>query len=112
MLEKFTKDSGVVKIWVSLVLTGVYEFEDVPEIKNLKDVVAEVINEMTGGVAMVGPKVEETPVAEKPAAEDPVEASVMDESTESQPVNDDPSIDLMAAPETSETEEAIPAEMA
>ncbi|BDH62300.1 hypothetical protein MTP04_24300 [Lysinibacillus sp. PLM2] len=41
----FTKDSGLVKVWVSLVLTGTYTLEDVPELYNLKEVVTEVVNE-------------------------------------------------------------------
>lgn len=41
----FTKDSGLVKVWVSLVLNGTYSLEQVPELLNLKDVVTEVVNE-------------------------------------------------------------------
>lgn len=41
----FTKDSGLVKVWVSLVLANRYTFEQVPELLNLKEVVAEVIEE-------------------------------------------------------------------
>ena len=40
----FTKESGLVKVWVSLVVAGVYELEEVPELYNLKDVVTEVVN--------------------------------------------------------------------
>ncbi len=43
----FTKDSAIVKVWVSLVLSGVYTLEQVPALFNLKEVVAEVINEMS-----------------------------------------------------------------
>lgn len=43
----FTKDSALVKVWVSLVLSGVYTLEQVPALFNLKEVVAEVINEMS-----------------------------------------------------------------
>jgi hypothetical protein len=39
----FTKDSAIVKVWVSLVLSGVYTLEQVPALFNLKEVVAEVI---------------------------------------------------------------------
>lgn len=40
----FTKDSGLVKVWVSLVLAGVYTLDQVPALYNLKDVVTEVVN--------------------------------------------------------------------
>lgn len=40
----FTKDSGLVKVWVSLVLGGTYTLEQVPVLFNLKEVVTEVIN--------------------------------------------------------------------
>ena len=42
----FTKSSSLVKVWVSLVLAGVYTLEQVPALFNLKEVVAEVINSM------------------------------------------------------------------
>ena len=42
----FTKNSALVKVWVSLVLSGVYTLEQVPALFNLKEVVAEVINSM------------------------------------------------------------------
>lgn len=41
----FTKDSGLVKVWVSLVLDGTYSLEEVPKLFNLKEVVTQVINE-------------------------------------------------------------------
>mgnify|MGYP007005352202 FL=1 len=41
---KFTKDSGLVKTWISLVLCGVFTLEQVPNLFNLKSVVSEVIN--------------------------------------------------------------------
>lgn len=41
----FTKDSGLVKVWVSLVLGGTYSLEEVPKLFNLKEVVTQVINE-------------------------------------------------------------------
>ncbi len=41
---KFTKDSGLVKTWISLVLCGVFILEQVPNLFNLKSVVSEVIN--------------------------------------------------------------------
>jgi len=40
----FTKDSGLVKVWVGLVMVGVYKMEQVPKLFNLKDAVNEVIN--------------------------------------------------------------------
>lgn len=41
----FTKDSGLVKVWVSLVLGGSYTIDQVPVLFNLKDVVETVISE-------------------------------------------------------------------
>jgi hypothetical protein len=41
----FTKDSGLVKVWVSLVLSGTYKLEQVPPLYNLKEAVAETINQ-------------------------------------------------------------------
>jgi len=41
----FTRDSGLVKVWVSLVLAGTYTLDQVPELYNLRDVVTEVVNE-------------------------------------------------------------------
>jgi len=40
----FTKNSGLVKVWVSLVLAGTYTLAQVPNLFNLKGVVTEVIN--------------------------------------------------------------------
>ncbi len=42
----FTKNSGLVKVWVSLIMAGTYKLEQVPELFNLKDVVTEVVNTM------------------------------------------------------------------
>lgn len=42
----FNKNSGLVKVWVSLVLAGAYTVEQVPELSNLKTVVTQVINTM------------------------------------------------------------------
>lgn len=42
---KFTKKHQIVKSWVSLVNAGVYQLEDVPRLFNLREVVAEVLNE-------------------------------------------------------------------
>ncbi|WP_176476016.1 hypothetical protein [Paenibacillus sp. 7523-1] len=43
----YTKDSGLVKVWVGLVMTGVYKVEQVPALFNLKVVVTEVVNGTT-----------------------------------------------------------------
>lgn len=43
----FTRDSGLVKVWVGLVMVGTYKYEQVPKLYNLKDVVGEVINGTT-----------------------------------------------------------------
>ena len=41
----FTKDSGLVKVWVSLVLGGSYTLDEVPPLFYLKEVVTKVMNE-------------------------------------------------------------------
>lgn len=46
----FTKDSGLVKVWVSLVVEGTYTLEQVPQLFNLKEVVTEVVNCLTNVV--------------------------------------------------------------
>lgn len=43
----FTKDSALVKTWVSLVLSGAYTKEQVPKLFNLKEVVSEVVDSLT-----------------------------------------------------------------
>lgn len=45
----FNKNSGLVKIWVGLVLNpeNEYTIDDVPKISNLQDVVASVIKDET-----------------------------------------------------------------
>ncbi|MGN7360008.1 hypothetical protein ACTHPF_26885 [Paenibacillus sp. SAF-054] len=43
-MTTYTKDSGLVKIWVGLVMNGDYKLEQVPKLFNLKEVVTEVIN--------------------------------------------------------------------
>lgn len=40
----FTKDSGLVKVWVSLVMAGSYSVDQVPQLYNLKTVVTEVVS--------------------------------------------------------------------
>ncbi|MEK4525014.1 MULTISPECIES: hypothetical protein [Paenibacillus] len=39
-----TSNSGLVKVWVSLVMTGTYKLEQVLNLYNLKAVVSDVIN--------------------------------------------------------------------
>ncbi|WP_187377803.1 CD1375 family protein [Paenibacillus senegalimassiliensis] len=41
----YTKDSGLVKVWFSLVKAGAYTLEQVPELFNLKVVITEIIND-------------------------------------------------------------------
>lgn len=43
----FTKNSGLVKTWVSLVLLGTYTREQVPNLFNLREVVYEVLDSVT-----------------------------------------------------------------
>ncbi|MBA9087060.1 hypothetical protein FHR92_003540 [Fontibacillus solani] len=40
----YTKDNGLVKVWVSLVTAGVYTVDQVPVLFNLKMVVTEIVN--------------------------------------------------------------------
>ncbi|MFS1519672.1 hypothetical protein V1503_24920 [Bacillus sp. SCS-151] len=40
----FTKDSGLVKVWVSLIMSGIYSQDQVPSLSNLKEAVTEVLN--------------------------------------------------------------------
>lgn len=42
----FNKNSALVKIWVSLVLAGVYEYAAVPNLSNLRAVVGDVLAEV------------------------------------------------------------------
>lgn len=39
----FTKDSGLVRVWVNLIKNGYRKLEEVPNIFNLKEVVTEII---------------------------------------------------------------------
>lgn len=39
----FNKDSGLVKVWVNLIEQGVYTIEQVPNLSNLREVVASVL---------------------------------------------------------------------
>ena len=40
----FNENSGLVKVWVSLVLAGTYTVDQVPQLSNLKEIVAQVVN--------------------------------------------------------------------
>lgn len=42
----FTKNSALVKTWVSLVLSGAYAKEQVPKLFNLRDVVGEIVDSL------------------------------------------------------------------
>jgi hypothetical protein len=42
----FNENSGLVKVWVSLVLAGTYTLDQVPQLSNLREVVTSVINSM------------------------------------------------------------------
>lgn len=39
-----TKESGLVKVWISFIMIGTYTVEQVPNLFNLKEVVSQVIN--------------------------------------------------------------------
>jgi hypothetical protein len=42
----FNKESGCVKIWITLILNGTYKVEQVPNLLNLKECVNEVLQDM------------------------------------------------------------------
>lgn len=42
----FTRNSGLVKTWVSLVLCGVFSVDQVPALFNLRTVVSGIVNEI------------------------------------------------------------------
>lgn len=44
----FNKNSGLVKTWVDLIEKGQYALNDVPNLSNLREVVAEVLSENGG----------------------------------------------------------------
>lgn len=44
----FTKNSILVKTWVSLVVSGVFTVGQVPALFNLRTVVQDIINDLTG----------------------------------------------------------------
>ena len=43
----FTKNSALVKTWVSLVVSGAYTKEQVPKLINLREVVSAVVDSLT-----------------------------------------------------------------
>ena len=43
----YTKDSGLVKVWVSLIVVGAFNLDNVPDIYNLRNTVEELLNERT-----------------------------------------------------------------
>ncbi len=47
MIMVFTKNSALVKTWVSLVVSGAYTKEQVPKLFNLREVVSEVVDSLT-----------------------------------------------------------------
>lgn len=46
LLMVFTPNSSIVKIWVSLVLAGTYQREDVPKLYNLQEVVWGILDSL------------------------------------------------------------------
>jgi len=42
----FNKDSGCVKVWVTLIMNGTYTYEQVPKLFNLQECVKEVLIEV------------------------------------------------------------------
>ncbi|WP_125001529.1 hypothetical protein [Clostridium tagluense] len=43
---KFKKESGCVKVWITLIVGGTYKFEQVPKLFNLREMVGEVLKDM------------------------------------------------------------------
>lgn len=43
---KFDKNSGCVKVWVTLIMNGTYTYEQVPKLLNLQECVKEVLIEV------------------------------------------------------------------
>ncbi|WP_317719523.1 hypothetical protein [Clostridium tetani] len=43
---KFNKDSGCTKVWVTLIIGGTYNYDQVPGLLNLRECVKEVLIEM------------------------------------------------------------------
>jgi hypothetical protein len=46
VFNMFTKNSGLVKIWVTMILNGTYTYDQVPNLSNLRTVVFEVLLEV------------------------------------------------------------------
>lgn len=44
----FNRNSGLVKVWVSLVLSGAYAKNQVPALSNLREMVNAVLDEVEG----------------------------------------------------------------
>lgn len=40
---KFDKESGCTKVWVTLIMNGIYTYNDVPKLLNLRECVKEVL---------------------------------------------------------------------
>ncbi|MGJ0908839.1 hypothetical protein [Clostridium botulinum] len=40
---KFNKESGCVKVWITLIMAGTYKVEQVPKLLNLQECVNEVL---------------------------------------------------------------------
>ncbi len=40
---QFSKNSGLVRIWISLIRAGIYTLEQVPSLFNFKEVVTEIL---------------------------------------------------------------------
>lgn len=40
-----TKESGLVKVWVQFVRSGIYTLEQVPQLMNLREVVGSILGE-------------------------------------------------------------------
>lgn len=43
---QFNKNSGCVKVWVTLIVGGTYEYKDVPNLLNLQEQVKLVLTDM------------------------------------------------------------------
>lgn len=43
---KFNKESGCVKVWVTLIMNGTYKVEQVPNLLNLKECVNNVLKDV------------------------------------------------------------------
>ncbi|MBW9159759.1 hypothetical protein [Clostridium tagluense] len=43
---KFNKQSGCVQVWITLIVGGIYKFEQCPKLFNLREMVGEVLKDM------------------------------------------------------------------